>query len=53
MVIITDLLFLTPPELTNIIGQLIDLLYGSIGSFGWTVVMFTFILKAVLLPLEV
>lgn len=52
MVIMMNL-FLAEPELTNIIGQLIELLYNAIGSFGWTVVVFTLLLKVVLMPLDI
>lgn len=42
------------PELTNIIGKFINILYEAIGgSFGWTVVVFTLILKIAMSPLDV
>jgi len=40
------------PELTNWIGKLIYGLYNAIGNFGWTVVVFTIILKTILSPLD-
>jgi len=39
------------PEL-NWIGQLVAGLYGLIGNYGWTVVVFTIILKIITLPLD-
>lgn len=36
----------------NPIGQLIKLLYNWIGSYGWTVVLFTVFLKMLTLPLD-
>lgn len=47
-----SLLFLAKPELTNWIGKLVDLLYHQIGNFGWTVVIFTLILKAIVSPFD-
>lgn len=41
------------PELTNIIGKFINLLYEWIGNFGWTVVVFTIIFKLCLSPIDV
>lgn len=41
------------PELTHPIGNLILWLYEIVGNFGWTVVLFTIILKTVLLPLDI
>ncbi|MEG1509644.1 MAG: YidC/Oxa1 family membrane protein insertase [Clostridia bacterium] len=41
------------PELTNLIGKFIQVLYDAIGSFGWTVIVFTIILKVALSPLDV
>lgn len=40
------------PVLSNWIGKLIYLMYGAIGSFGWTVVVFTICLKALVSPLD-
>lgn len=40
------------PVLTNWIGKLVDLLYGKIGNFGWTVVIFTLILKVIVSPFD-
>ncbi|MGI6701951.1 MAG: YidC/Oxa1 family membrane protein insertase [Christensenellales bacterium] len=45
--------FLAEPALDNIIGKLIQLLYEGIGNFGWTVVIFTVILRTVLLPVDI
>lgn len=42
----------TAPELTNIIGKFMNVLYEGIGNFGWTVVVFTLILKIALSPLD-
>ena len=39
------------PDL-NWIGQLVQGLYEWIGSYGWTVVLFTVILKLITLPIE-
>ncbi len=47
-----SLLFLAKPELTNWIGKLVDMLYHQIGNFGWTVVIFTLILKAIVSPFD-
>ncbi len=41
------------PELTNWIAKLLDLLNQQIGNFGWTVVVFSIILKLVLSPLDI
>lgn len=46
-------LFAAAPELTNWIGKLIYKLYQNIGNFGWTVVIFTIILKAIVSPLDI
>ena len=46
-------LFAAGPELTNWIGKLIYKLYQTIGNFGWTVVIFTIILKAIVSPLDI
>ena len=40
------------PQLTNWIGKLVDGLYHSIGNFGWTVVIFTLILKVIVSPFD-
>lgn len=47
-----DLLLSSEPQLGNIIGKFIYLLYQGIGNFGWTVVVFTLILKTVMFPLD-
>ena len=39
--------------LTNWVGKLLELLYNGIGNFGWTVVVFSIILKVVLSPLDI
>lgn len=41
------------PELTNIIGKLIYWMYQGIGSFGWTVVVFTICLKLIVSPFDI
>ncbi len=41
------------PELTHFIAQFMNLLYGWIGNYGWTVVVFTLIIKLVLSPLDI
>lgn len=41
------------PELTSVIGKLIFWLYQSIGNFGWAIVVFTLILKTLVLPLDI
>ena len=41
------------PELTNIFGKFIYVLYKGIGNFGWAIVVFTLILKTVMLPLDI
>ena len=51
MAIITNLL--VSAELGNVIAKLLDLLYQNIGNFGWTVVVFTILLKLILSPLDV
>ncbi len=43
----------TDLEVSNLIAKFIKILYENIGSFGWTVVAFTVILKVVLSPLDV
>ncbi len=45
--------FLISATLTNWVGKLLELLYKSIGNFGWTVVVFSIILKVVLSPLDI
>ena len=40
-------------SLTNFVGKLLELLYNAIGNFGWTVVVFSIILKVVLSPLDI
>ncbi len=47
-----DILLAYAPELTNWIGKLMYALYTAIGSFGWTVVVFTIVLKVILSPLD-
>lgn len=39
------------PDL-NWVGSLVQGLYNAIGSYGWTVVLFTLILKVITLPLD-
>ena len=39
--------------LTNWVGKLLEALYKAIGNFGWTVVVFSIILKVVLSPLDI
>lgn len=41
------------PEITNWIGMMINGLYEFIGNYGWTVVLFTVILKVALSPLDI
>ena len=40
-------------EMTNLVGKFLLVLYNAIGDFGWTVVVFTVLLKTVVLPLEI
>ncbi|MGN0796704.1 MAG: YidC/Oxa1 family membrane protein insertase [Christensenellales bacterium] len=40
-------------EMTNLVGKLLLLLREGIGNFGWTVVVFTIILRFALLPLDI
>lgn len=40
-------------EMTNLIGKFLLVLYNAIGDFGWTVVVFTLLLKTVVLPLDI
>ena len=49
---IGSLLAMTPPENPGIVAQFIEVLFGWIGNYGWTVVVFTLILKLVLSPLD-
>lgn len=42
---------ITVPDL-NWVGKLVEGLYGAIGNYGWTVVLFTVILKVITLPLD-
>ena len=45
--------FLTSATLTNWVGKLLELLFNGIKNFGWTVVVFSIILKVVLSPLDI
>ena len=45
--------FLTSATLTNWVGKLLEALYNSIGNFGWTVVVFSILLKLILSPLDI
>ena len=45
--------FLMSATLTNWVGKLLELLYKGIGNFGWTVVVFSIILKVILSPLDI
>ena len=40
-------------EMTNLVGKFLLVLYNAIGDFGWTVVVFTVLLKTVVLPLDI
>ena len=53
MVNLTSFLIASAPKLSHWIGILIYKLYGVIGNFGWTVVVFTIILKLILSPLDI
>lgn len=53
MVTLTNLFSATAPELTNIIGKFMQWIFGFVGNFGWTVVVFTIILKLILSPLDI
>ena len=53
MVTLTQFLISSEPQLTNIVGKLIYWMYEWIGSFGWTVVVFTIFLKILLSPLDI
>lgn len=52
MVDLIGMLINSAPELTNLIGKLIYWMYEGIGNFGWTVVVFTIVLKTILSPLD-
>ncbi len=41
------------PKIDHFIAQFMNLLYGWIGNYGWTVVIFTLIIKIVLSPLDI
>ena len=49
---IGSLLAMTEPANSGFIAQFIELLFGWIGNYGWTVVVFTLFLKLVLSPLD-
>ena len=53
MVTLTAFFVSSAPTITNWIGKLIFLMYKGIGSFGWTVVLFTVALKFILSPLDI
>ena len=40
-------------ESLNLVGKLVKAMHGWIGSYGWTVVLFTVFLKLVMLPLDI
>lgn len=44
---------LAEPQLTNWIGQFLQLLYENIGVMGWAVIAFTVVIKLILSPLDV
>lgn len=44
--------YILSAEMTNIVGKALLALYNGIGDFGWTVVVFTLILRTVVLPLD-
>lgn len=46
------LISVSEPVNSGIVAQFIELLFGWIGNYGWTVVVFTLILKLVLSPLD-
>jgi YidC/Oxa1 family membrane protein insertase len=52
-VAIINTLLANTPVLSNWIGKLIYVLYEAIGNFGWTVVLFTVILKVATSPLDI
>ncbi len=37
----------------NLVGKLVRVMHGWIGSYGWTVVLFTVFLKVLMLPLDI
>ena len=51
MAVMTNILL--SAELTNWIGKLLHLLFQYVGNFGWTVVIFSIVLKLVLSPLDI
>ena len=40
-------------ESLNLVGKLVKAMHGWIGSYGWTVVLFTVFLKLIMLPLDI
>ncbi len=48
-----SMLSLAEPEISHFIAHFINWLNGIIGNYGWTVVVFTVILKLVLSPLDI
>lgn len=48
-----SMFLLAEPEISHFIAHFIDWLNGIIGNYGWTVVVFTIILKLVLSPLDI
>ena len=44
---------LVKPEISHFVAQFMNWLYGLIGNYGWTVVVFTLVLKLVLSPLDI
>ncbi len=40
-------------ESLNVVGKLVKAMHGWIGSYGWTVVVFTVFLKLIMLPLDI
>ena len=49
---LVSLLSAIPVPDLNWVGSLVQGLYNAIGSYGWTVVLFTLILKVITLPLD-
>ena len=49
---LVSLLSAIPVPDLNWVGTLVQGLYNAIGSYGWTVVLFTLILKVITLPLD-
>ena len=45
--------FLLSATLSNWVGKLLEALYNAIGNFGWTVVVFSILLKVILSPLDI